>query len=92
MALDKAGLITALTNAFGDVGAGTTAESKANDIADAIDDYVKTALVQATIPAGAVIVSVTGGGGAPAVGIPNATPLTLNGDPNGAPDDAGGLS
>tara|TARA_Y100001973_G_scaffold98240_1_gene155532 strand:+ start:125 stop:706 length:582 start_codon:yes stop_codon:yes gene_type:complete len=35
--------------------------------------------VEVTIPAASFITSVTGGSGAPAVGVPNAAPITLNG-------------
>ncbi len=92
MSLDKSGLITALTSIFDDVEPGTTASQKATQIADALDDYVKTAIAQVTIPTGTVITTVTGGSGAPAVGVPNVAPIGLTGDPNGTPDNAGGLS
>lgn len=93
MALDKAALkaaVLALTTA----DPGTTADSAAEDLADAIEGYVTAALVNVTIPAGAVITSVTGGSGAPAVGVANVNPIALTGDPEAAPgsDTEGGLS
>jgi hypothetical protein len=45
----------------------------AKQIAVAIDVYAKSL----GIPAGAVITAVSGGSGAPAVGIPNAAPISL---------------
>ena len=94
MSLDKAGLQSALETVFNDVSPSSTAATKAAAMADLIDEYVKTALVNCSIPAGSVIVEVTGGSGAPAVGVPNTTPILLTGDPDASPgtDDEGGLS
>jgi hypothetical protein len=47
----------------------------AAQLAGAIDAYVKTL----GLPAGSVIVQVSGGSGAPAVGAPNPAPLALSG-------------
>lgn len=94
MSLDKSGLQSALETIFNDVSSGTTAADKAAALANAVDEYVKTALVNCSIPAGSVIISVSGGSGAPAVGVPNPTPISLTGDPDATPgtDNAGGLS
>jgi hypothetical protein len=94
MSLDKSGLQSALETVFSDVSSESTAATKAAAMADLIDAYVKTALVNCSIPAGSVIISVSGGSGAPAVGVPNPTPISLTGDPNAAPgsDNEGGLS
>ena len=66
----------------------------ATDLSTAIETHIKTALVNCSIPTGSVIIQVTGGSGAPAVGVPNPAPISITGDPN-APsgsDTAGGLS
>lgn len=89
MSLDKSGLQSAFLSIFTDVDPSKTASQKAASMADAVDEYVKTALVNCTIPSGTVIVQVTGGSGAPAVGIPNASPISLSGDPDVG---TGGLS
>jgi hypothetical protein len=47
----------------------------AAQMADAIDVYVKSL----GIPAGSVITQVSGGSGAPAVGVPNPAPISLSG-------------
>jgi len=94
MSLDKAGLASTLKSIFCDLDPEMCAEDKATEIATAIDDFVKTALVNCSIPAGSVIISVSGGSGAPAVGVPNPTPINLQGDPDAAPgsDNEGGLT
>lgn len=93
MALDKAGLQSAFQSIFEDLGTGKTAAQAATELSDAIDVYVKTAIATVTIPSGTVITAVTGGGGAPAVGIPNAAPISLVGDPDDVGgQNAGGLS
>lgn len=94
MSLDKTGLQSTLETIFSDVSSGATAASKATALANAIDEYVKTALVNCSIPAGSVIIQVTGGSGAPAVGVPNTTPILLTGDPDASSgtDNEGGLS
>lgn len=94
MSLDKSGLKSTLETIFNDVSSGVTASDKAEALANAIDTYVKTALVNCSIPIGSVIIQVTGGSGAPAVGVPNTTPILLTGDPNASPgtDNEGGLS
>jgi len=48
MALDKATLVTTLTAIFSDL-TGKTPAQKAQEIADAIDIYVKTATVSTTV-------------------------------------------
>ena len=71
MALDKAGLISELTTIFGDVDPSSTPATKASAMADAIDEYVKTATVSIAIPSGQV-----SQGASPAVA-PNAAPINL---------------
>ena len=44
------------------------------DVGDAICDYI-VANIEVKIPAGSVIIMVSGGSGAPAVGAPNASPI-----------------
>lgn len=94
MSLNKTELKSALETIFCDVSSSCSASNKAEALANAIDEYVKTALVNCSIPAGSVIVQVTGGSGTPAVGVPNATPILLTGDPDASPgtDNEGGLS
>ncbi len=89
MALDKAGLKAALQTAFEDLNSAKTASDAAQDMADAIDIYVKTAIATVTIPTGTFIVSVSGGSGAPAVGVSNPAPVPVVGDPDAT---TGGLS
>lgn len=89
MSLDKSGLQSELQSAFEGLGSTKTAAQAATAISNAVDTYVKTAVAQVTIPAGAVVINVTGGSGAPAVGVPNPAPIALNGDPDGG---TGGLS
>lgn len=48
MALVKTTLTTALTSVFNDL-TGKTAEQKADEIATAFDDYIKTASVSVTV-------------------------------------------
>jgi hypothetical protein len=50
-----------------------TEEIYAGKLAKVITDYIKTA----GIPSGSVIISVSGGSGAPAVGMPNTTAITV---------------
>lgn len=86
MALDKAVLKSALQTTFEDLSEGKTAAQAAEEMADAIDAYVKTALATVQVPAGTFIVNVTG----QAVGVPNPSPVALTGSPSGTPP--GGLS
>ncbi|WP_135646400.1 hypothetical protein [Leptospira langatensis] len=58
MPLDKPTLVTTLTNIFSNLN-NTTANQKAQDIANAIDTYVKTATVN---------IPVTGATGSPSTG------------------------
>lgn len=83
MALDKAGLATALTDIFEDLDNGRTSAQRAEAIADAIDTYVKTALATVNVPAGTFLVAAT-------AGVPNPVPIPLTGGPLTAPP--GGLS
>ncbi len=46
MALDKPTLVSSLTAAFADISAGKTPAQAAQQVADAIDVYVKTGQVQ----------------------------------------------
>ncbi len=61
----------------------------ADDIAASIEAYVLEAIATVTLPAGTVIVAVSGGSGAPAVGVPNPADIPLIGDPDAG---TGGLS
>ena len=49
MALDKAGLTSALKTIFENVDANSTPAAKAASIADAIDTFVKTGTVSVTV-------------------------------------------
>jgi hypothetical protein len=49
----------------------------AKEIAKAIDEQIKTAEITTQIPATSVIVQVSGGSGAPAVGVQNPMPLPI---------------
>lgn len=89
MALDKSGLQSTLRTIFEDLSEGKSADDAATSLSDAIDVYVKTAIATVTVPSGTFIVSVTGGSGAPAVGIPNPAPVPVTGDPGAG---TGGLS
>lgn len=53
---------------------GGQLQNTCDSIAESIVDHFKDDQV-VQIPIGAVIVSVTGGSGAPAVGVPNAAPI-----------------
>lgn len=68
MALNKAGLVTALTDIFEDNESETSAAEKADQIATAIDNYVKTATVATTV----TVVSVSGVTTGPGVSGPGA--------------------
>ena len=59
MALNKAGLVTALTTIFEDLS-GDTAATKASKIADAIDTYVKTATVSTNVTVASVTLVTAG--------------------------------
>ncbi len=61
MALDKATLITTLTTIFRDLS-GKTPAVKAQEIADAIDIYVKTATVSTTVTVASVTLVTPGVG------------------------------
>lgn len=83
MALDKAGLKTALQDIFSDLTNGKTAEQAASQMADAIDAYVKTALATVNVPAGTFLIAAQ-------AGVPNPAPVPLTGGPQTTPP--GGLS
>lgn len=83
MALDKAGLKSALQATFEDLSQGKTAEQAATEMSDAIDAYVKTAIATVQVPAGTFLIAAM-------AGVPNPAPIPLTGDPDGAPP--GGLS
>lgn len=83
MALDKAGLQAALLSIFEDLSAGKTADMAAEEMADAIDDYVKTAIATVVIPPGTVVTAAT-------AAVLNPTPILLTGGPATTPP--GGLS
>lgn len=86
MALDKAGLKTALQTTFEDLSQGKTAAQAATEMADAIDVYVKTAIATVNIPAGSVVIAA-----APiAAPVLNPLPIPLTGAPDDVPP--GGLS
>jgi len=89
MALDKAGLKSALQAVFENIDSGEnaqTAAEAAQAIADAVDDYVKTAIATVHIPIGTVVV-----GAAPiAAPVLNVAPIALTGGPATVPP--GGLS
>ena len=93
MALDKAGLQSTFQSIFEGLGASKTAAQAATELSDAIDVYVKTAIATVTIPSNTVVTVVTGGSGAPAVGILNPAPISVVGDPDDVSgQSAGGLS
>lgn len=83
MALDKAGLKSALQATFEDLSQGKTAEQAATEMSDAIDAYVKTAIATVQVPAGTFLIAAM-------AGVPNPAPISLTGDPDGVPP--GGLS
>lgn len=94
MSLDKAGLIAQLKSIFEDIPdpptPPPTAESKATAIADAIDEYVKTAVATITIPAGTVIASAEIPIGAVSIGespsvAPNVAPIPIDITKNATP-------
>ncbi len=87
--LDKKRLTDAIINRLkADIGAlekdkddKDTALSKvAAAIAEEVIEELKQAIVTVEIPANQVIITVSGGSGAPAVGLPNSTPIQLSGD------------
>lgn len=87
MALDKAGMKTALQTAFENLAdGGVTAADAATAISNAIDTYVKTALAKVVIPPGTVVIAC---GMAPVL---NTVPISVTGDPDGAGPLKGGLS
>jgi hypothetical protein len=61
MALAKAALVSALTSILGDLDEDATAASKASQLADALDTFVKSGSVSFT--AAAVGVGLVNGGG-----------------------------
>lgn len=84
MALDKAGLKSALQNVFANInGEGYSAEEAATHISDAIDSYVKTALATVNVPAGTFLIAAQ-------AGVPNPAPIPLTGGPTTTPP--GGLT
>lgn len=84
MALDKAGLKSALQSVFENInGEGYSADQAATHISDAIDNYVKTALATVNVPAGTFLVAAQ-------AGVPNPAPVPLTGGPQTTPP--GGLS
>jgi hypothetical protein len=85
MALDKAGLKTAIQHVFEKVGDDNqlSAADAATQLSDAIDAYVKTALATVNVPAGTFLIAAQ-------AGIPNPTPVALTGGPATAPP--GGLT
>jgi hypothetical protein len=94
MALDKAGLKSALQSAFEDMaeqkpeGETSTVAQAATVMADAIDAYVKTALAKVFIPPGTVVTAA-----APiAAPVLNPLPISLSGDPDAVGPLKGGLS
>jgi len=72
MALDKAELREMLIDKMG--GKPDNKEDAFESLADALVEYFKNNL-EVDIPVGAITGSVTGGSGAPAVGIPNKDPI-----------------
>jgi len=95
MALDKAGLKSALQTAFEDMAeqkpegqAPSTIDQAATKMSDAIEAYVKTALAKVVIPPGTVVT-----GAAPiAAPVLNPLPISLSGDPDAVGPLKGGLS
>lgn len=63
MPLNKPGLVAGLTSLFKDVDPKTTADQKAQQMADAIEAYVKSGTVQTTVTV-ASVTAVTPGPGA----------------------------
>ncbi len=62
MALNKAGLISAIQAVLEDLDSGKSAADKATELADAIDTYIKSASVTTTV------VGVCPSGGGPLTG------------------------
>lgn len=102
MSLDKVQFVVDLTALFVDLSTGATPASKAQEWADLIDAYVKSAVVEATIAQGTYVVSAVIPAGAIAVGGTGSAPnievdieVTMNASPtqvNGDPDAAGGTN
>ena len=76
MALDKAGLVSALTTIFEDL-TGKSAAQKASELANAIDTYVKTGEVSVTITAANSGLQTSTSPGSPTG--PPAAPATIGG-------------
>lgn len=78
MALVASVLATAIKNIYSQMDVAVSGEPKtsewlAEQLAKAITDQIKTA----EISAGQVIIAVSGGSGAPAVGVPNTAPIKV---------------
>jgi hypothetical protein len=88
MALDKAGLKTAIQHVFEKIGDDNqlSAADAATQLSDAIDSYVKTALATVSIPPGTVVIAAA----SIAVPVLNPAPISLTGGPSTTPP--GGLS
>lgn len=86
LATAKAALQSALQTTFETNGEGRTAAAAAQEVTDAIDAYVKAALVTVTIPIGTVLIGCTGPGVVP---VPNPAPIPITGDPDAT---TGGLT
>jgi len=67
----KADILANVPSANDDNGAVT---ATANAIAESVVDHI-LANLEITVPSGEVIIAVSGGSGAPAVGTPNASPI-----------------
>jgi len=90
MALDPVALKNSIQAMFEDRDVANTAEQKAQELADNIHNYIIEAIATVVIPANTFVIAVTGGSGAPAVGILNPSPVNVIGDPDALPP--GGLS
>jgi hypothetical protein len=82
VSLDKNALKTTIQGIFEDLGTTKTAAQAAQELADAIDDYVTEAVATVTVPTGTFLVAAQ-------AGVPNPTPVQLVGDPDAS---TGGLS
>ena len=82
MSLSKNDLKAALQSAFEDVGSTKTAAEAADDLATAIDTYIKEAVAEVTIGPNTVVVNADGA-------VKNSEPIVLTGDPDAG---TGGLS
>jgi hypothetical protein len=74
MALQNSALSQALKAIFDAMEEARDNQWYADQMAQAITDQIKTA----GVPAGAVITSVSGGSGAPAVGVPNTAEIKVS--------------